>query len=584
MIIMYFPVIVSLFVIAFSSFLIVKIIKAPLAKSKTRVTSGVSFLGSVFYLKRQYRIASIIVLALFLILLTALGLVASFGFLIGAMAAAFLEGAGLFISNYIDMKIAASFPKGNAKSRKLVTQALDLLFNASLAMGLLGGSLGLLLVSGYYFLTGTTGLIALVFGVVVISFLSKINHGLRSNISDELVIMEELPPAQASKKASDVLLNIDASSVKKIKNHAGDLASVSMNVFEAYVLGMVVAMMLGTLLYPNSPQFTLLPLFLASVLLLASIIVSFFTRVLKNRNSMSALYQWSTPSILLPVLAFYPVISNIMVGQNILPFNIYLCCIIGLLVTVMIFLISKYRGFASTLKAFGTVLALIVVAAASSFLLAGIYGLALVGLAMLFMFGVSMVVYFSGRVKEEVLAILKIHMLVFEGLMAISLLLIYLQQFANISGTRGWPMGLDMRMALGLFFGGMASYAFLGLFLKNIKKNTSNTPVKGVLALFLIPLAAPVFIGFLLGAQGVLGLLAGSLGTGLVLAIAMNTGATLLSAIKKRLEAPKLGGKNGFAYQSAILIESHKDSMGFAINSANTVLLLAVSLMVAFLV
>ncbi|KKP42934.1 MAG: membrane-bound proton-translocating pyrophosphatase, partial [Parcubacteria group bacterium GW2011_GWA2_33_14] len=64
----YFPVVVSLFTIAFVFFLIAKINKAPVAKGKALAITEAIKEGAISYLKRQYKTVSMVAAVLFFIL------------------------------------------------------------------------------------------------------------------------------------------------------------------------------------------------------------------------------------------------------------------------------------------------------------------------------------------------------------------------------------------------------------------------------------------------------------------------------------------------------------------------------------
>ena len=85
MLITYFPIIVSLFAVAFVLFLISKINRAPVAKDKAIDITKAIQEGAISYLNRQYKTVSIVAVILFLILWFFMGWKIGFGFLIGAV-------------------------------------------------------------------------------------------------------------------------------------------------------------------------------------------------------------------------------------------------------------------------------------------------------------------------------------------------------------------------------------------------------------------------------------------------------------------------------------------------------------------
>src|SRR3989344_4077648 len=269
----YFPIIVSLFTVAFVFYMISKIKKSPVAKDKAIAITRAVQEGATSYLKRQYKTVSIVAMVLFFVLLLVMGWKIAVGFLIGAFLSGLSGFIGMWISTQANTRVA------QAASRSM-DHALDLSFKGGLVTGLMVVSLGLFAVSGYYFLTGIEGLIALGFGASLISVFARIGGGIFTKAADvgaDLVGKVEKGIPEDDPRNPGVIAD-------QVGDNVGDCAGMAADIFETYSVSMVATMILGALIYPNSIEFILLPLMLGSISILTSIVGSFFVRMGKSNS------------------------------------------------------------------------------------------------------------------------------------------------------------------------------------------------------------------------------------------------------------------------------------------------------------
>ncbi|MEK7540807.1 MAG: sodium-translocating pyrophosphatase [Patescibacteria group bacterium] len=411
----YFPIIVSIFAIIYVFFLIKKIRKSPVAGGKAVAITQAVQEGAMSFLKRQYKTVSMVAVVLFFVLLVFMGWKIGVGFLIGATLSGISGFIGMLVSTQTNTRVAEAAKKG-------LVQALDLSFKGGLVTGLLVVSLGLLAVSGYYFLTGIEGLIALGFGASLISVFARVGGGIYTKAADvgaDLVGKVEKGIPEDDPRNPAVIAD-------QVGDNVGDCAGMAADIFETYSVAIVATMILGALFFPKSPQFILLPLFLGGVSILTSIIGSFFVKLGEKKNIMGAMYKGIAVCVVLSAIIFYPLITKMMAGQEVKAINFYFASLVGLAIAMGMFVITEYytskkygpvksiakasetghatniiRGLGIGMQSTAFPVLLIAFGTIISFQLAGIYGVAIAVMAMLSISGIVVAVDAYGPITDN---------------------------------------------------------------------------------------------------------------------------------------------------------------------------------------
>jgi len=656
MILIYFPIVVSFFAIVFVYFLIKKIRKSPVAKDKAIAITQAIQEGATSYLKRQYKTVSIVAVALFLILLISMGWKIGIGFLIGAILSGLSGFIGMSVSTQTNTRVSEAAKKGLAP-------ALSLSFKGGLVTGLLVVSLGLLAVSGYYFLTGIEGLIALGFGASLISVFARVGGGIYTKAADvgaDLVGKVEKGIPEDDPRNPAVIAD-------QVGDNVGDCAGMAADIFETYSVTIVATMILGALLFPKAPQFVLLPLFLSSISILTSIIGSFFVKLGKSKSIMGSMYKGLGVAVFLSAVSFYPLITGMMAGQDIKAVNIYFASLVGLVIAIGMFVITEYytssgygpvksiakasetghatniiRGLGLGMQSTAFPVLLIAFGTIISFQLAGIYGVAIAVMSMLSISGIVVGVDAYGPITDNAggiaemsgmpedvrkitdaldavgnmtKAVTKGYAIASAGLAALVLFSAYSEQVV------GEFILNDPKVIAGLLIGGLLPYLFASFLMGAVGKTAgkvveevrrqfkqvvglmegtgkaeygkcvdivTRSAIKEMMIPALIPVVAPILVGFILGPQALGGLLIGSIITGLFVGLSMTTGGAAWDNAKKYIEEGNLGGKGSFAHQAAVTGDTvgdpYKDTAGPAINPMIKVLNIVALLIVSFLV
>ncbi len=655
----FYPIIVSLFAIAFVYYLVSQIRKAPVAGDKALAITAAVQEGAMSYLKRQYKTIAIVGLVLFVALLF-MGWKIAIGFLIGAVLSGVSGFIGMIVSTQANTRVAEAAKKGLAR-------ALDISFKGGLITGLMVVSLGLLAVAGFYAWTkDIQALIGLGFGASLISVFARVGGGIYTKAADvgaDLVGKVEKGIPEDDPRNPAVIAD-------QVGDNVGDCAGMAADIFETYAVTTVATMILGSLLFPSAPQFVMLPLILGSVAILTSIIGSFFVRLGKKQSIMGSMYKGVAATIILTAIAFYPVIAKLMAGQAISVNKLYLSTIVGLVIAAGMFVITEYytstkyspvksiakagetghatniiRGLGLGMQSTAYPVLLIAFGTIISFWLAGIYGVALAVMAMLSISGIVVGVDAYGPITDNAggiaemsgmpesvrvitdeldavgnttKAVTKGYAIASAGLAALVLFSAYVEK---VSGSGATFSLTNPQVIAGLLIGGLLPYLFAsflmgavgktaGKVVEEVRRQFKNiaglmegtakpeygkcvdivtaAAIKEMLIPALIPVAAPILVGFFLGVQALGGMLIGAIVTGLFIGISMTTGGAAWDNAKKYIETGAHGGKGSFAHQAAVTGDTvgdpYKDTAGPAINPMIKVLNIVALLIVAFLV
>ena len=318
--------------------------------------SGAVAEGAKAYLKRQYTTIGIVGIVILVLIAFLLGVPVAIGFLIGAV----LSGAAGFIG--MNVSVRANVRTAQAATKSLAG-GLDLAFKAGAITGLLVAGLALLGVAVYfYILTGPMGLapsnrividslVALGFGASLISIFARLGGGIFTKGADvgadlvgkvEAGIPEDDPrnPATIADVVTDVV---------------GDCAGMAADLFETYAVTVVATMVLGSIFFAKDAGLVsasmIYPLAICATCIVTSIIGTYFVKLGANNSIMGALYKGLIATSLLSVVGLaiatqfitgWGTFGTTTGGTVINGTSLFVCGIVGLIVTALIVWITEY--------------------------------------------------------------------------------------------------------------------------------------------------------------------------------------------------------------------------------------------------
>jgi len=310
--------------------------------------------GAQAYLTRQYRTIAIVGVVVFIGAWLLLSATAAIGFLIGAV----LSGVAGFIGMHVSVR--ANVRTAQAASVSL-SSGLDIAFKSGAITGMLVAGLALLGVSIYYWvLTGPLGhepasrevidsLVALGFGASLISIFARLGGGIftkGADVGGDLVGKVEAGiPEDDPRNPATIADNVG--------DNVGDCAGMAADLFETYAVTVVATMVLAAIFFAGTPTLAsamIYPLAICGACIITSIVGTFFVKLGANGSIMGALYKGLIVTGVLSIVGLGAATSltvgwgalGTVAGKEITGTNLFICGLVGLVVTALIVVITEY--------------------------------------------------------------------------------------------------------------------------------------------------------------------------------------------------------------------------------------------------
>jgi len=395
--------------------------------------------GAGAYLNRQYTTIGIVGAIIAVIVGVLLGWQVAVGFLIGAV----LSGAAGYIGMNISVRANVRTAEG---ARQGLAHGLSIAFRAGAVTGMLVAGLALLSVAGYYAVLlgmGVSGrglidaLVALGFGASLISIFARLGGGIFTKGADvgaDLVGKVEAGIPEDDPRNPAVIAD-------NVGDNVGDCAGMAADLFETYAVTVVATMVLASIFFGLQADamnaLMIYPLAIGGICIITSIIGTYFVKLGSSNNIMGALYKGFIACGVLSLVGIGIVTAWVLpggfgaaftsdAGVTFSGMDLYLCAVIGLIVTALIVWITEYytgtdyrpvksvaqasttghgtnviQGLAVSMEA--TALPALVICAAiiATYLLAGLFGIAIAVTSMLALAGMVVALDAYGPVTDN---------------------------------------------------------------------------------------------------------------------------------------------------------------------------------------
>ena len=311
-----------------------KILQSSGGEGRVKEIADEIHLGAMVFMAAEYKRLAIFCLVCIVALYFSLGAGTAIAFFLGAACSGVAGYIGMYTATRANVRTAVAANTSGASA------ALNIAFSGGSIMGLTVASVGLLGVGVlYHYMAGSSETIHSIEGFAMgassVALFSRVGGGIFTKSADvgaDLVGKIEAGIPEDDPINPGVIAD-------NVGDNVGDVAGMGSDIFESYCGSMIASIAIAyTITASNSESLMMLPLGLASIGLVASIVGIFIVKLQSAKAPANALRSGTLLAPLIFIVMAYFLIQSM--GD--VPMGVLLCVISGAVGGVLIGLITEY--------------------------------------------------------------------------------------------------------------------------------------------------------------------------------------------------------------------------------------------------
>ena len=311
------------------------VMKYPDGEDKVKKIGDQIHSGALAFMKTEYKYLLVFIAVLVVLAQMFLGTETAIAVVVGAACSSLAGFIGMYAATKANVRTATAAQKDGAAA------ALSVSFYGGSVMGLCVASLGLIGLGGLYYFYAADGgthvhaLEGFGMGASVVALFSRVGGGIFTKSADvgaDLVGKIEAGIPEDDPRNPGVIAD-------NVGDNVGDVAGMGSDIFESYCGSMIATIAIAyTIQSSTSANLMMLPLALASIGLVASIIGIFIVKLRSAKEPASAL---RSGTLLAP--AIFIVMAYLLIKyMGDIPMGVLWCVLSGAVGGVLIGLITEY--------------------------------------------------------------------------------------------------------------------------------------------------------------------------------------------------------------------------------------------------